>query len=172
MWYLIIVLIFISLMINNVEHLFMCLLAIYISSLEKCIFRSFPTFWLGCLFFWYGAEWAICMFWRLILCQLFCLLLFSPFGEGNGNPLRCSCLENPRDGGAWWTAVHGVAQSRTWLKWLSSSSSSRDLYCPQKCGFLSVWRLLLSFVCLWTPAVYKMPHFLPPKPWPHFSVHP
>ena len=40
-------------------------------------------------------------------------------GEGNGNPLQCSCLENPRDGGAWWAAVYGVAQSRTWLKWLS-----------------------------------------------------
>ena len=45
-------------------------------------------------------------------------------GEGNGNPLQCSCLENPRDGGAWWAAVFGVAQSRTRLKWLSSSSSS------------------------------------------------
>ena len=42
-------------------------------------------------------------------------------GEGNGNPLQCSCLENPRDGGAWWAAIYGVAQSRTWLKWLSSS---------------------------------------------------
>ena len=37
-------------------------------------------------------------------------------GEGNGNPLQCSCLENPRDGGAWWAAVYGVAQSRTRLK--------------------------------------------------------
>ena len=45
-------------------------------------------------------------------------------GEGNGNPLQCSCLENPRDGGAWWAAVYGVAQSRTWLKRLSSSSSN------------------------------------------------
>ena len=42
---------------------------------------------------------------------------FSPscIGEGNGNPLQCSCLENPRDGGAWWPAVHGVARSRTQL---------------------------------------------------------
>ena len=47
----------------------------------------------------------------------------SCIGEGNGNPLQCSCLENPRDGGAWWAAVYGVAQSRTRLKWLSSSSS-------------------------------------------------
>ena len=44
-------------------------------------------------------------------------------GEGNGNPLRCSCLENPRDDGAWWAAVCGVAQSRTRLKRLRSSSS-------------------------------------------------
>ena len=44
-------------------------------------------------------------------------------GEGNGNPLQCSCLENPRDGRAWWAAVYGVAQSRTRLKRLSSSSS-------------------------------------------------
>ena len=42
-------------------------------------------------------------------------------GEGNGNPLQCSCLENPRDGEAWWAAVYGVAQSRTGLKRLSSS---------------------------------------------------
>ena len=47
----------------------------------------------------------------------------SCIGEGNGNPLQCSCLENPRDGGTWWAAVYGVAQSRTRLKWLSSSSS-------------------------------------------------
>ena len=45
-------------------------------------------------------------------------------GEGNGNPLQCFCLENPRDGEAWWAAVSGVTQSRTWLKRLSSSSSS------------------------------------------------
>ena len=45
-------------------------------------------------------------------------------GEGNGNPLQCSCLENPRDSRAWWAAVYGVAQSRTWLKRLNSSSSS------------------------------------------------
>ena len=46
----------------------------------------------------------------------------SRTGEGNGNPLQCSCLENPRDGGPWWAAVYGVAQSRTRLKRLSSSS--------------------------------------------------
>ena len=48
-------------------------------------------------------------------------------GEGNGNPLQYSCLENPRDRGAWWAAVYGVAQSRTQLKQLSSSSSRIEL---------------------------------------------
>ena len=54
---------------------------------------------------------------------------FSPswIGEGNGNPLQCSCLENPRDRGAWWAAVCGVAQSRTRLKRLSSSTSSSHI---------------------------------------------
>ena len=49
----------------------------------------------------------------------------SCIGEENGNPLQCSCLENPRDSGAWWAAIYGVTQSQTQLKWLSSSSSSR-----------------------------------------------
>ena len=49
----------------------------------------------------------------------------SCIGEENGNPLQCSCLENPRNRGAWWAAVYGVAQSRTRLKRLSSSSSSK-----------------------------------------------
>ena len=48
----------------------------------------------------------------------------SCIGEGNGNPLQCSCLENPRDGGVWWAAVYGVTQSRTRLQWLDSSSCS------------------------------------------------
>ena len=56
-------------------------------------------------------------------------------GEANGNPLQCSCLENPRDGGGRWAAVYGVAQSRTRLKWLSSSGScsmSIELVMPSK----------------------------------------
>ena len=48
----------------------------------------------------------------------------SRIGEGNGNPLQCSCLENPRDGGAWWAAIYVVVHSRTRLKRLSSSRSS------------------------------------------------
>ena len=63
----------------------------------------------------------------------------SHTGGGNGNPLQCSCLENPRDGGAWWAAIYGVAQSRTRLKRLSSSSSSYVM-APN--------RLILEFMCL------------------------
>ena len=55
--------------------------------------------------------------------RLHFLFSLSCIGEGNGNPLQSSCLENPRDGGAWWAAVYGVAQSRTRLKRLLSSSS-------------------------------------------------
>ena len=54
----------------------------------------------------------------------------SCIGEGNGNPLQCSCLETPRDRGAWWTAVYGVEQGRTQLKRLSSSSSSVSMSTP------------------------------------------
>ena len=59
------------------------------------------------------------------------LSLFT-FMQGNGNPLQCSCLENPRDGGAWRAAIHGVTQNRTRLKRLSSSSSS--IYCSIPAG--------------------------------------
>ena len=51
----------------------------------------------------------------------------SCIGEGNGNPLQCSCLENPRDGGAWWASIYGVAQSRTQLKQLSMHASKKEL---------------------------------------------
>ena len=62
----------------------------------------------------------------------------SCIGEGNGNPLQCSCLENPRDGRAWWAAVYGVAQSRTWLKRLSSSSSS-NTWKQSECLATDAW---------------------------------
>ena len=63
----------------------------------------------------------------------------SFIGDGNGSPLQCSCLENPRDEGVWWAAVYGVAQSRAQLKWLSSSrktSISALLTMPKP---LTVW---------------------------------
>ena len=67
----------------------------------------------------------------------------SCIGEGNGNPLQCSCLENPRDGAAWRAAVYGVAQSRTRLKRLSSSSSS------SQCSLL----LFLSCFTWWSSSL-------------------
>ena len=79
-------------------------------------------------------------------------------GEGNGNPLQCSCLENPRDEGALWAAVYGVAQSRTRLTWLSSSSSSRP-----KFSWLDILELTNS--CL--PRTVRHPERL----FSFFSVH-
>ena len=61
-----------------------------------------------------GHDWVTSLFYFSLSC----------IGEGNGNPLQCSCLENPRDGGAWWAAIYGVPQSRTRLKRLRSSSRS------------------------------------------------
>ena len=87
----------------------------------------------------WNLELGIFAFWSLVGCspwgrkesdtteRLDFHFSLSCIGEGNGNPLQCSCLENPRDRGAWWAAVSGVAQSRTRLKQLSSSSSSSFL---------------------------------------------
>ena len=73
----------------------------------------------------------------------------SCIGEGNGNPLQYSCLENPRDGGAWWAAIYGVAQSWTRLKWLSSSSSRLVItFLPRSKCLLISWLQSLSAVIL------------------------
>ena len=78
--------------------------------------------------------------------QLPFLSSLSCIGEGNGNPLQCSCLENPRDGGAWWASVYGVAQSRTRLKRLSSSKTSLALpnshnYCHRSWPIITCHRM-------------------------------
>ena len=66
-------------------------------------------------------------------------VLWAGSGGGNGTPLQCSCLENPRDGGPWWAAVYGVAQSRTRLKRLSSSSSSMSRIVSPRTSSEMVW---------------------------------
>ena len=71
----------------------------------------------------------------------------SCIGEGNGNPLQCSCLENPRDGGAWWAAIYGVAQSRTRLKRLSSSS---ERFWPSSRPHSKVWPFQGTNASLWS----------------------
>ena len=74
--------------------------------------------------------------------------LLSGIGEGNGNPLQCSCLESPRDGGAWWAAVYGVTHSRTRLKRLSSSSSGstkQHTAAKENWAFLINWCVHLPF---------------------------
>ena len=97
--------------------------------------------------------------WKLFhnKCKSNLLLLLSFCWKGNGSPLQCSCLENPRDEGAWWAAVYGVAQSRTRLKRLSSSSSfcfiiifsiSFHLILWNKCFILTlVWFLRIKRHC-------------------------
>ena len=80
----------------------------------------------------------------------------SCIGEGNGNPLQCSCLENPRDGRVWWAAVYGVAQSRTRLTRLSSSSIYR-IHMPSVCMCLvhcSVTELCPLFANPWIAACH------------------
>ena len=77
-------------------------------------------------------------------------LSLSCIGERNGNPLPCSCLENPRDGRAWWAAVCGVTQSRTCLKWISSSIVCIILYLcslPQPCLWYLCMLLNLYINC-------------------------
>ena len=94
-------------------------------------------------------------------------LFLSCTGEGNGNPLQCPCPENPRDGGAWWAAVRGVAQSQTRLKRLGSSSC-KHLY---ERTFWLTWSASAGPPAKSVCGFYKQVlHCLPQ--WPHHSALP
>ena len=91
----------------------------------------------------------------------------SCIGEGNGNPLQCSRLENPKDGGTWWAAISGVAQSRTWLKRLSSSSIFTDNILEQStttCSSPTVFPSLLVIV-----HIFPINWILFPSPYTHIQ---
>ena len=89
-----------------------------------------------------GHDWATSLSLFTFHFSLSCI------GEGNGNPLQCSCLENPKDGGAWWTSVSGVAQSRTWLKRLSSSSSSKyHIYSYYPFSLIQNCHYVYNYIC-------------------------
>ena len=80
-------------------------------------------------------------------------------GEGNGNPLQCSCLENPRDGGAWWAAVYGVAQSRTWLKRLAAVAAAElKMTFKSNCTFQKEKDILIlsPFTRPLTPSIHSI----------------
>ena len=91
----------------------------------------------------------------------------SCIGEGNGNPLQHSCLENSRDRGAWWAAVYGVTWSRTRLKRLSSSSSSSSVYMCPCCSIHSTFSfpwfvqkfVLYFFICIPASKQVHLYHF-------------
>ena len=83
----------------------------------------------------------------------------SRIGEGNGSPLQCSCLENPRDGGAWWAAVYGVAQSRTWLSdWTELNWRFPCVYVPHTHP-LFCWRTFRLLPCLGCYKQYCSEHW-------------
>ena len=154
-WYFTVVLIFISLIINDVEHVFIYLLALCLS-LGKCPFRSAHFLQLTpliCRYFLvanapHSTTLASKIPWTeepgklrsMGLLRLHFHFSLSCTGEGNGNPLQCSCLDNPRDGGAWWATIYGVTQSRTPLKWLSSYNTIRSVAGWTHKAELCIWR--------------------------------
>ena len=88
----------------------------------------------------------------------------SCIGEGNGNPLQYSCLENPRDGGAWWAVVYGVTQSPTRLKRLSSGSSS-------SCNLLLPMLLQWISVCVYIHIIYACTYVCIYIHYTHTHIH-
>ena len=116
-----------------------CLFFWYWVAWALCVFWILIPCWLlhlkifslfeGCLFIWFVVSLAVQKILSIIRSHLFIFVfIFTTVvkcdGEGNGNPLQYSCLENPRDGGAWWAVIYGVTQSQILLKRLSSSSNT------------------------------------------------
>ena len=126
-----------------------------------------------------GRLQSLGLLWVWLTEQLRFHFSLSCIGEGNGSPLHCSCLENPRDGGAWWAAIYGVTQSWTQLKRLSSSSSSYviiqyyilSLFCvstkTQHSSHL-LWSILREAIIswLWASLYYLAGHIKNARLWP------
>ena len=132
-WYLTVVLACISIIISNIEHLFMCVLAICISSLENCLFKSSAYCFYWVVFSWYWAAWAVCIFWRLISHQSHHLQIFSPILLYSFyhfffqltlevKSLSRVWLCNPMDCSLPGSSVHGIFQARV-LEWVAISFS-------------------------------------------------
>ena len=104
------------------------------SNINSANFETLILKWFSLFLFSFSNIEVLLVYSISFRCTIYWFNIFIDWGflggsvrEGNGNPLQCSCLENPRDSGAWWAAICGVAQNRTRLKRISSSSSSRWL---------------------------------------------
>ena len=96
-------------------------------------------------------------------------LSLSCTGEGNGNPLQCSCLENPKDGRAWWAALYGVAQNQTQLKRLSSIV--RRPFKSEKSFAFDISWYIIAYIISWYILIYPHLAVTPSLPHSPFNSH-